>query len=252
MGKVNFNEVQQQAANREGGNLARFFSLKNDGDEAIVRILHDSVDDFDLYAVHDVFVGQKRRKVNCLRDPQDPVEKCPLCEGGEKLYYRMYIHMIQYIRNDSGQIVAQPVVWERSASYANTLKNLIDEYGPLTDCIFKIKRSGAAGSKETSYSIMFGNPSIYKSEIYSKENLFEGSFKVLGPIVLNKTAEELVYFMDNGAFPEKEEKSAKEQIDVIVDDTPTEYDNPSTTAPRTLPWQTPSNTTAPNRPVRRY
>lgn len=199
MAKISYENVQQQSENTNTSNVS-YFSLKNDGDEAIVRIMHDSVDTFDIHTVHTVKVNDKFRKVECIREPHQPLNACPLCEGGEKIQQRIYIQMIQYVV-DNGQIVPKAVVWERPAStYAKKLKALIDEYGVLSDYIFKVKRNGAAGSMDTSYELMLGHPNLYPNDKYPKVNLFEG-YNSLDHAVMNKGYNDMVTFINTGNFP---------------------------------------------------
>lgn len=201
MGKINWNEFQQRAAEMEEnqGNSTRvgFFALKNDGDKAVVRIMHESPDDFDMLAIHRMEVGgNKFRAVNCLRGPKDPIDMCPACAAGEKVNLRLYIHLLEYVKNDDGQIVPVPKVWERSMSYAKTLADYISEYGPLSDMIFTIKRNGAKGSLETTYTVLPANEKIYPQDIYYKDDsLFEG-YTALGTAVVNKDYEGMLELME--------------------------------------------------------
>lgn len=175
-----------------------YFTLKNDKDYAIVRIMHDSPADFDMVTGHRVTVNDKLRMVNCLReDINDPVEKCPLCATGKKTEDKIYIHLIEYSIDAQGQIIATPKVWERSANFADTLINKINDYGPLSDVIFKVIRNGEAGSKKTSYDLNFMNPAVYRPEIYQKKSeLFEG-YKAVGTAVLNYGLEKLTGIASN-------------------------------------------------------
>lgn len=274
MANINFDQINVGSGNANNGNNVGFFTLKNDGDEAIVRIMHDSTADFNIMTTHSIQIDGKFRRVNCIRTPMEPMDKCPLCASGEKVQQRIYIHLIQYVRDESGAIVPRPMVWERSIQYAVTLKNLIDEYGPLSDSIFKVRRSGAPGQRDTSYSIMYGNPNVYRSDMYPKvEGAFD-KYKVLGTAVMDKTYDEIATFVSTGVFPAKQtEEQNGEQSATPVRDF---MANPSITQ-RIVP-QTVSNpqsanvvaepyvetvspfthvvndttTTAPQRPVRYY
>lgn len=201
MAKINFEQIN---SGNDGGNFTvGFFSLKNDGDEAVVRIMHDDTSSFDLVTTHPIQIGNKYRRVNCIRDPRDPMDNCPLCKSGAKIQQRFYIHLIQYVKDEKGNIIPQAKIWERSASYAVTIKNLIDEYGPLSDCIFKIRRNGEAGSMNTTYSILFGNPQVYRPEFYPKDDsLFEG-YSVVGSAVMDKNFDEIAEFIATGEFPQR-------------------------------------------------
>lgn len=178
MGQVAYGSVPQQS-NSMQNDWAGFFSLKDDGDEAIVRIMHDSPATFDIVAVHPYQVNGKFRNISCIRDPQEEIDKCPLCAAGVRLTYRFFIHLIQYDRDDRGNIVPRPVVWERAYSFADTIKDYCNEYAPLSDTIFKIKRNGKRGSTDTTYNIMPANPNVYRPELYPKIDFFNG-YTVVG------------------------------------------------------------------------
>ena len=203
MARISFNAYQQAAANEQNESNIGFFSLKNDGDEAVVRILHNSSDDFDIIAAHPIKVGEYFRKAACVKAPGDPKDKCPLCAADIKLQYRMFVHMIQYTKDENGQIVARPVVWERSAKdMSQKLMSMIQEYGPLSECVFKVRRNGKAGDMQTTYEIMYANPNVYRPDLYPTDaaKAFDG-YDTLGTKVYNKTAAELQVFLDTGSFP---------------------------------------------------
>lgn len=214
MAQINFNDFlatqsnnQNTSKNESKGSGIGFFNLKNDKDFAIVRIMHDSTDDFDIVAGHRMTVNDKLRMVNCVRDAHEPVENCPLCSAGKKLEYRLYIHLIEYVKNDQGKIVPVPRVWERSASYVNTLTNLIKEYGPLSENIFKITRNGEKGSKSTTYDIMYGNPKVYSNELYPMRPDAFKDYKVVGNMVLDYDYSKLAELV--GGSPVENEATPK-------------------------------------------
>ena len=281
MARISFDTLQETAINNSNnneGNNIKLFSLKNDGDVAVVRIMHDSVEDFDILTTHKVKVGDKRRNISCIRNPYDPVDACPLCKNQEKLQQRFYIHMINYVTDtQTGQVIPVPVVWDRAATeYANKFKTLIEEYGPLSDLIFKIKRNGKAGDMSTTYEILMGNQSMYPIDKYPKIEAFNG-YTALGKIVMDKNYNEICEYLATGSFPQPNRNNTQSattnsvvpkasiDIDAVVDDTPTPpqyYNNTPTTtaapvggnvAPTTnMPWQNNGNTAGMNRPVRRY
>ena len=223
MSRITYNEISEfQSSN---SNSIGFFSLKNDGDEAVVRILHDSVETFDLVNTHDIVLSDgKTRKIDCLRSLRDPLDVCPLCNAGYKTIQRFYIHLLQYDKDPTtGQITVLPKLWERSVSYATTISNLINEYGPLSDHVFKIRRNGAHGDKNTTYTIMFGNPSVYKEEYYPKEYSSFDNYSVIGQLILSKTADEINRFLVTGTFDVEETKSASAPVTNAIPVTPTTY-----------------------------
>lgn len=192
MAQINFNDFlatqNNQSASTETKNKGSgigFFSLKNNKDSAIVRFMHDDTDSFDIVAGHRMTVNDKLRLINCVRSAHEPIDNCPLCRAGKNLEYRLYIHLIEYVRNEEGKMIPIPRVWERSASYVNTLTNLMKEYGPLSDNIFKITRNGEKGSKSTTYDIMYGNPKVYTPELYPRRDDAFKNYKAVGNMVLD-------------------------------------------------------------------
>lgn len=206
MANINFNDLEAPNNNGEGYKVG-FFSIKN-GEEAIVRFNIKSTADFNIYTVHPITVGSSsfpNRRVSCLRNnPKvDPVNICPLCQRNEKLEQRIYIPMIQYV-NENGKIVPKAVIWDRPAySYARQLKEYLDAYGPLTEIICKITRTG--DKLDTKYTIMPNlNPQMYNEQMYPKDFSDFADFKVLGSIVMDKTFEEINTFIQTGQFPERQ------------------------------------------------
>lgn len=221
MAKISYEAFQKVQEEQDSGSGVGFFSLKNDGDEAIVRIMHDSPEDYDILSVHPIKVGDKYTKVECI-DDNVHADSCPLCRAeGVKLQYRFFVHMIQYVKDEQGNIVSKPVVWDRSAREMSTKLNaLIQEYGPLSDCVFKVRRNGKAGEKTTTYEIMFGNPNIYRSDLYPKDSVVFKGYSASGKQVMIKTADEMRHFLSNGTFPDKNTENANGTVDTHSQVTP--------------------------------
>ena len=248
MGRIDWNsfkeKTESQSNNSGSGIKVGYFNLKNDQDEAVVRFMHDSPEDFDLLVVHKTQDENGRFKsVNCLRNPSDPIDMCPICADGGKTDYKIYIHMLEYVRQEDGSIKPLARVWERSSAYAKKLANLMNEYGPLSDCLFKVKRNGAKGNLKTEYDIMFASEKVYPSSVYVKDTSLLEGYQALGHAVLDKSYEELV----SGSAP-------------ATNGEPT-YQAPAYTAPApTTTYQAPeTNSVKPevpiydaNRPVRTY
>ena len=185
-----------------------FFSIKNDGGEALVRILCDSLSDLDILTVHPVTIGQSafpNREVSCLRTPTEPLEKCPFCAAGEKVKQRVYIKMLQY---DPQTHQPTAVVWNRPAGqYVPKLKSYIENYGPLSQIMCKIIRHGSG--LDTTYDIIPNvNPQQYTLDAYKLDVSDFEDFKVLGRMVLDKNADEMNEYMRTGNFPQKQNDEA--------------------------------------------
>lgn len=245
MAKVNFNnldEAELNGGNNSGnGNDVGFFTLKNDNDEAVVRFMCDSTDDFEILTVHDVQIGQRYRKVNCIRDPREPLDNCPLCKNGTRISNRFFIKLIQYNRvtdptTGVQSIVPQAMIWERSTAYAKTLKSYLDNYGPLSDIICKIIRHGKAGDMQTTYEIVPNlSKTVFPDEVYVKDPTIFGNFEAFGTIVMDRTYEEMAHFVATGEFPAKPQTQTTAPA---VDVTPRTYDSPAA-APQYAPAAAP-------------
>ena len=206
-----------------------FFSLKHDGDEAIVRILCDSLSDLDIFSVHPVTVGQSsfpNRNVSCLRTPHEPLEKCPFCAKGEKIKQRVYIKMLQY---DPQTRKPSAMIWDRPANvFVPMIKSYIDNYGPLTQIMCKIIRHGSG--LDTKYDIIPNlNPQMYNLNDYPVDMSGFEDFKVLGRMVLDKTADEMNAFIQTGNFPQKQNNDAPAQNNWTPQPIQGGYSNPAPT-----------------------
>ena len=184
-----------------------FFSLK-DGEEALVRILCDSLADLDIQTTHAVTVGNSsfpNRQVACLRDPREPLDKCPFCAADVKVKQRVFIKMVQY---DPNTRQASCVIWDRAASQlVPKLKTYINNYGPLSQIMCKIVRTGSG--LDTVYDIIPAlNPQVYTMVDYPIPADAFKDYKVLGRVVMDKSADEMNQYLATGVFPEKPKENA--------------------------------------------
>lgn len=197
----------------DGNYKVSFLMLRNDGDEAIVRFAYDSPKQFDIVSCHKVKTsGGRIRLVSCLRQPSDPVEKCPLCAGGNRLIMKFFVKMLVYTQNPDGTWSASAKIWERPASFAKLLFGYFTDYGDLSNIIFKIKRHGAKGSLDTTYDVIYANPKVYDPNILSKDFSAFDDLKLDGYAFLTRTAEELQECADTGILPDRQPKEYSNKI----------------------------------------
>ena len=113
--------------------------LNKEGASAVVRFPYHSIDDIIYTTTHTVmdYPGSiYGKKIQC--EDHD----CPLCDAGVKKNVRVLLKMVAYVQ-EGNSIVPQVVLWDRPAAYADIdLKDAFDNYGDLTNRLFKIKRSG--------------------------------------------------------------------------------------------------------------
>lgn len=170
-----------------------YFSLKNDKDVAQVRFLYDSIDDVEGYAVHPIKIDDKTRYVNCLRAYGDPIDNCPFCR--EKMYTAAKLFIPLYnIDEDKVQ------TWERGKKFFSKISSLCSRYPNLVSHVFEIERNGKPKETTTTY------------EIYEVDNDdstiedFPEPLDVLGSIILDKSAEDMEYYLESGQFPPEEDE----------------------------------------------
>ena len=168
-----------------------FFSLKNDKDIARVRFMYDSIEDVEGFAVHQIEIDGKKRYVDCKREYNEPIDKCPFCKDGKFQQAKLFIPLYDV---ESGQVK----IWERGKKFFNQISQICSRYAanePLCSHIFEIERSGKPGEQTTTYG-------IYEVD---KDNTTLADLpeipNILGEIVLDKTPEEMEYFLKhNGRF----------------------------------------------------
>lgn len=183
MGKIALNEVENYKSN--GG--TDFFSLADDRDTAVVRFMYETINDVNLDVVHEIEVDGKTRNVNCLRSYDEPMDNCPLCRAGYKQKVKMFVPVYN---EDKG--VAQ--IWQRGKTFVNNISGLCNRYNPLCGTPIEIERQGKKGDQTTKYQLY-----PRQSDDCTLDDLPEVP-NVLGGILMDKTFDELDYFVSNGCF----------------------------------------------------
>lgn len=173
--------AQQQArianANNNGGNggvTVHFMGeyLKDDGDIAIVRFPYRSMEDISFETTHSItFPGKAYpSRVRC------PGNGCQFCNEGVKLDIRFFVKALVYVIGNDGNVNIVNAVWDRPSAFADIdIKNLIQEYGDLSQQLFKIKRNGKGTATRYTISIIMNNtvynPAIYKADFSELETI---------------------------------------------------------------------------------
>lgn len=170
----------------QGFSKTGWFSLKNDGDTATVRMLHKGQIgtepdgspkyDLDVYEVHkmDVDGSGTDRTILCKGD------ECEICKSGHKAKLRMFLQMLNLDEKNPDK---QLQLWERGMVDIKQILGIIEEYGDLDERDIKIKRSGAAGSLKTSYQ--------YFPKDKSERELPERQ-KLIGSLILDLNREDQI------------------------------------------------------------
>lgn len=193
--RFNYNDVD----NYGNSSNSSFFTLKDDGDTARVRILYNGIDDVEGLAVHKITLGDKERYVNCIREYNDPIDMCPLCKANYKVIPKLFVPLYD---EDTGETK----IWERGKKFFGKMSDLCNRYDNLVSHVFEIVRHGKPKDTQTTYEIWpIGNP-----DNTIMEDLPDAP-QVLGSgIVLDKTADEMDYYLRYGEFPDNSGTAPRE------------------------------------------
>jgi hypothetical protein len=214
MSTFNYNDYQTVVSRAQGATTTAvkvgFFKLKNDKDEALIRINVSSMDDLQFATVHQLGAAQKWMKVSCHNPVGSYADTCPLCrqvaagdtaigKASKKVYVQMLISYKDPVTNQFSTAI--PVIWERPAGFAREIANLLRDYGNLKERVFKVTRNGAAGSMQTTYSIAY-IPLFDKPEAVSTDFSAFNNFNISKHSYWEKSIEDIETFLATGEFPE--------------------------------------------------
>ena len=201
-------QAQNNSANT--GVKVGFFKLKNDQDEALIRINVKSMEDLQFATVHQLGAAQKWMKVGCLNPVGSYSDNCPLCsavangntsigKASKKVFVQM---LVSYKDAATGQFAAAiPVIWERPAGFASEIASKLRDYGPLNERVFKVTRNGAAGNMQTTYAISY-IPVYDKPEAVPADFSAFNNFNIAKHSFWEKSLEDINTFLATGSFPE--------------------------------------------------
>ena len=202
MARFHADDAERYGGQGGGG----FFSLSDDGDTAKVRFCYESIDDVEGYSVHRVKTGvsdngrEIYRNVNCLREYDEPYDKCPFCREKMPVMAKLYIPVYD-IENKTIK------TWERGKNFFGKISKLISRYPNTVTHVFEIERNGKKGDTSTTYEIYPLDEGI--DESITVEQLGELP-TIIGGIVLDKTADDMEYYLEEGQFPPTDDDSDDE------------------------------------------
>lgn len=174
-----------------GGGKNSFFSLKDDKDTAVIRFLYNDMNDIQGVSCHSVKDGDKTIDVECLRAYNEPTSKCPFCEAGFPVSAKLFIPVYDESAKESK-------VWTRGKSFFSKLSSLCSRYNPLVSTPFEIERNGKKGDTNTTYETYPMKADNSRIEDFPEINPEGIAFQV-------KTFDEMVSYLDTGAFESAQE-----------------------------------------------
>lgn len=210
-----------EAKNYGGQGGGGFFSIADDKEVKQVRFMYNTVDDIEGLSVHKVEIDGKDRYVNCLREYNDPVDACPFCREKMAVQARLFIPVYN-IDEEAVQL------WDRGKSMFGKMTTICSRYATdrnIVNNIFDIERNGKPKDQKTTYEIFYVDHD--NTEI---EDLGEVP-QVLGTLVLDKTVDDMEYFLEEGEFPPTEDDEPEEEAPVRRRESRPARSNAKTEAP---------------------
>ena len=174
-----------------------FFRLVDDKDTARVRFLYRGIEDVQGLSVHQIELDGKKRYINCLKEYGAPIDSCPFCAKGLFTTAKYFIPLYN-IDEDRVQ------VWERGKQFGSKLSSMCSRYSNLVSHVFEIERCGKKGDTSTTYEIYETSSDDTELEDFDLP-------KILGGTVLDKTAEEMDYYLKHDDFPDSDGGSRDEE-----------------------------------------
>lgn len=225
MANINFTDFESkrgQSSFSDRPRVGYFSSLKDDGDEAIIRLNYNTKADFKIITVHRVLVDNKWRNVECLKGLYDTDDKCPLCASGDKMKSKIFVQLLQYNKDEQGNISVEPKIWERGYGFVpelmDTIKDAIEDekitaQTPIRDIVFKVVRIGAKGSLDTKYKLKVMKPAVVPENIFVKDFSAFDKFDSAYHDYYQKTAEEIKYYLETKSFPDAK---SEEKVNTVT------------------------------------
>lgn len=200
--------ITREQAESMSPSSSSWFSLKNDKDTAKIQFFYTHVDDIEHVSCHKIPIEEgsyASYNVDCLRDLEDSIDDCPLCAGGDSKWQAKGQAILQFYNHDTGRME----FWERGKQFIEKLEAMIDTYGaedfPYT--VFQVQRLGAKGDKQTKYELMAlpRADAIDWNEIEIPDLVSTD----MGAAVRVRTADEMDYFIENGQWPDNDDRPAR-------------------------------------------
>lgn len=160
-----------------------YFNLNNDGDTAVVRLLHTTTQTIESSGVHWIEEGGKKHQVKCLDTD------CPLCKAGNSKTDRIFIHLFDYTDN-------KEKVWSRTDRIISQLQSIVTDWGDLSSCVLRLTRKGKEFPR---YEI-----SVLNANQYAPVDKSMIDQKVSYRFYKTRDAKALEQYLATGVLPQRE------------------------------------------------
>jgi hypothetical protein len=127
----------------------------------------------------------------------------------QKVTIKYYVPLMVYEQTSDGRYVGTVKLWERGSNFKSDISTMVSTYSPLSNYPFTIVRNGQKGNMQTKYNFL---PIVDRNVVASIPPVDFESIEIpeaLGTIVMNKTVDEINYFLQNSKFPDVENKQSR-------------------------------------------
>ena len=189
----------EQFRSGDGFKKIDYLSLKRDKEIAKIRLLYNGVNDIEGIVTHRVKVDKWGLPVNCLLEQGSPIDDCPFCREKYPKQARIYIPVF-----DENEQTFK--FWDRPNSFYSQLSGICSRNPNTVSQVFEIERNGEEGSKRPSYQFYpVGQPDGTTIDDILDDCGFEEMPDAVGTKILDKSADDMEYYIRNGAFPSNNE-----------------------------------------------
>ena len=129
------------------------------------------------------------KKICKLLREYNPVDDCPLCAAKQRVLAKVFVP----VYDEETQEIK---IWDRGKTFFSKISSLCARYNPLVSTPFEIERNGKKGDTSTTYETY-----ALETDDLTLEDFPEVP-ELLGTLILDKTYEELEFYLDNGYFEE--------------------------------------------------
>ena len=225
MASYNFTDYESKKESRTANERVKvgYFNsvLKNDGEEAVIRLNYNTKSDFKVVTIHRVPVDGKWKNIECLKTLYESADKCPLCAAGDKVKSKIFVQLLRYEKNpETGAITAKPEVWDRGYGFVPELLEVIADAvedgkiaanTPISDIVFKVRRVGEKGSKDTRYKLKVMQPAVVPESVFVKDFSAFKDFDSAHHDYTTKSFDDVKYYVEHNTLPEAKKEEVKEE-----------------------------------------
>lgn len=200
MARLTGDNIEQFKSGSGSGDFQKinYLSLKDDKETVSLRLLYEGAEDIEGYSVHRVKVGDYELPVNCLLERDGSIDDCPFCREKFPKQARVYIPVYD---EDAGEFK----FWDRPNSFYGQISGLCARYPHIVSQVFDVERNGERGSKRPTYQFYpIGQKDGTTVEDILADCGFDKMPNAVGTKILDKSADEMEYYLTHGKFPEKE------------------------------------------------